>query len=422
MSDFAIEIKNLSLVYDLGTSAETLALKDINLKIKNHEYVILFGPSGCGKSTLLYTIAGLMKPTSGSVLINGKDITKMTAKEIAVMHRKDIGIVFQSYNLIPTLNIINNVSLPLVWRGAPKSLRVPIAKRLLKKFGLEGQENKLPQEMSGGQQQRASIARSLVNNPPIIIADEPTGNLDSKATKVVLDILDDLNRIDKKTIVMVTHDSSMFSYADRIVFLKDGQIVKEEVNSAKASQKAELEASDNKDKSTHKKNEEFANAISDYFLSISELHLKDNLNKIIVDRLEGRLNKSSFAEILQRPFRDGGLGMDKERVNDIERRISTITYESELLKGKTEEEIKETKMSLEIGELRKYLLEGFSKKLSFVQIKRLEEAISSYIRGAIDDEQFKKLVSLSEAQGGVGLNFADAFVFLSKLQLVLKLK
>ncbi len=421
MKEKAIEVKNLSLVYNPGTSAETLALKDISLSIDHHEYVILFGPSGCGKSTLLYTIAGLMKPTSGSILINGKDITKMTPKEIAILHRRDIGIVFQAYNLVPTINIEDNVALPLTWRGVPKSVRIPIARRLLKRFGLEGQEKKFPQEMSGGQQQRASIARSLINDSPIIIADEPTGNLDSKATKVVLDILDELHIKERKTIVLVTHDASMFSYADRIIFLKDGQIVKEEVNTNKKKSPAHLETL-SKEEAKHLKNLDFADALSDYFLNINELHLKDALSKLIVNRLENKVSHNAFLEMLKRPFRDGGIGMDEERVKEMDRRITTILYEVEILNKKSEKDMRHSRMSLEVGELRKYLLEDFDKKLSFVQIKRLEEAIGSFVRGAIDGKHFKRLIALSETNGGVGLNFADAYIFLSKLELVLKLK
>jgi len=421
MPEKIIEVKNLTLTYDIGTSAETLALKDIDLDIHEREYVILFGPSGCGKSTLLYTIAGLMTPTSGEILIKEKDITKMSAKEIAVLHRIDMGIVFQSFNLVPTINVIDNVSLPLTWRGVPREVRHPIAKSLLKRFGLEGQEKKLPQEMSGGQQQRASISRSLVNDAPIIIADEPVGNLDSKASKVVLDILSDLNKKEKKTIILVTHDASLFHYADRIIFIKDGQIIKEQVNKSKAPI-AEGSDEGGKEGSKHQRNMDFASGLSDYFLNISELHLRDNLSKLIVDRIEKKITDNALEEILVRPFRDGGIGMDEERIGELKRRISTILYEAELLKDKTEKESKDSHLSLEIGELRKYVLDEFDRKLTFIQIKRLEEAIGSFVRGSIDQKQFKKLVALPEIQGGVGLGFADAYVFLSKLELVLKLK
>ncbi|MBI3671604.1 ABC transporter ATP-binding protein [Candidatus Azambacteria bacterium] len=421
MEEKIIEVENLSLVYNIGTSAETLALKNISLNIKKEEYVILFGPSGCGKSTLLYTVAGLMRPTSGSILIQNRDITKMSSYDIAVLHRRDMGIVFQSFNLIPTINILDNVALPLTWRGVPKKIRDSIARKLLKRFGLEGQEPKLPQEMSGGQQQRAAIARSLINNAPIIIADEPVGNLDSKASKVVLGILDDLHIKEKKTIILVTHDASLFSQADRIIFLKDGEVVKEQINTRLKTISGEVKPVTDEDV-RHQNNIDFATALSDYFLTLSELHLIDNLKKTIVDRLENKLTDMAFEEILARPFRDGGIGMDAKRVGEMKRRISLIMYEAQILRSKPEEDAKHSRLSLEVGELRKYILEDFDKKLSFLQIKTLEETIGSLVRGAIDEEQFKKLVVLPEVQGGVGLGSADAFLFISKLDLVLKLK
>lgn len=418
--DPIIEVKNLNLVYDIGTPSETMALKNVNLKIYPHEYVVFFGPSGCGKSTLLYCIAGLLTPTSGQILINGKDVTKFSQKEMSIMHRKDIGIVFQAYNLISTISIMDNVALPQTWRGVPRDIREPIAKKLLAKFGLEAQTHKLPQEMSGGQQQRAAIARALINDSPIMLADEPVGNLDSRAAHTVLEILSDLNVAEKKTIILVTHDSSLFSYADRIIFFKDGEFIKEERN----PNKAPAIALDEKEIENirHKKNFDFADALSDYFLNVNELYLKEALMKYIAQRIENKISNASFEEILKKPFRDGGVGLDQKRIDGLKRRISLIVYEAELLKKKTEKELKYSPLSLEVGELRKYVLEDTDRKLSFLQIKRLEEAISSFIRGSIEGNQFKKIVALPEIQGGLGMSAGNAYEFLEKLEMVMKLR
>lgn len=415
-----IEVRNLNLVYDIGTPSETVALKNVNLKIYPHEYVVFFGPSGCGKSTLLYCIAGLLTPTSGSIFVNGKDIVKSSQKDLSVMHRKDIGIVFQAYNLISTISILDNVALPQTWRGVPKNIREPIAQKLLSKFGLEAQTHRLPQEMSGGQQQRAAIARALVNDAPVILADEPVGNLDSRAANTVLEILSDLNGTEKKTILLVTHDASLFGYADRIIFFKDGELIKEERNPNKAPAIAldEKEVENMK----HKRNFDFADALSDYFLNVNELYLKESLIKLIAQRIENKISNVSFEEILKKPFRDGGIGLDKERIDGLKRRISLIVYEAELLKKKTEKELKYSPLSLEIGELRKYVLEDTDRKLSFLQIKRLEEAIGSFIRGSIDGDQFKKIIALSEIQGGLGMSAGNAHEFLEKLEMVMKLR
>lgn len=223
----AIKTENVSVVYDRGRPSETRALIDANVSIYKEDFVVIFGPSGCGKSTMLYAISGIEKPTKGSVFVNEADITKFSPLESAKFHRSDIGMVFQAYNLIPTLTVVDNVALPQVFRGVSKEKRTLRAKILLQRFGILPQSDKLPTELSGGQQQRVGIARALINEQPIIFADEPVGNLDSKSAKIVLDILYDLNLKDKKTIILVTHDPSLLKYATHIIYMKDGIIVGE---------------------------------------------------------------------------------------------------------------------------------------------------------------------------------------------------
>ena len=154
-----VEVRNLNLIYDINTPRETHALKDISLKIYPEEYVIFYGPSGCGKSTLLYCISGLLTPTNGEVLVNNSNITEFSSRQMADFHRKTIGIIFQAYNLIPTLSIVDNVALPQIWRGVPARLREKLAERVLDGLGLAHLIKRLPQELSGGQQQRVAIAR-----------------------------------------------------------------------------------------------------------------------------------------------------------------------------------------------------------------------------------------------------------------------
>lgn len=223
----AIKTENVSVIYDQGRPSETKALTDINVVIYKEDFAVIFGPSGCGKSTMLYAISGIEKPTRGSVFVNEKDITKFAPLESAKFHRSDIGMVFQAYNLIPTLTVVDNVALPQVFRGVSKEKRTLRAKILLQRFGILPQAEKLPTELSGGQQQRVGIARALINEQPIIFADEPVGNLDSKSAKIVLDILYDLNLKDKKTVILVTHDPSLLRYATHIIYMKDGIIVGE---------------------------------------------------------------------------------------------------------------------------------------------------------------------------------------------------
>lgn len=225
--EIAIKTENVSVIYDQGKPNETRALTDVNVTIYTEDYIVIFGPSGCGKSTMLYTISGIEKPTKGRILVTGKDITQFTPDESAKFHRSQIGMVFQAYNLIPTLTVLDNVALPQIFRGVSREKRRLRARVLLQRFGILPQAEKLPTELSGGQQQRVGIARALINEQPIIFADEPVGNLDSKSAKIVLDILYDLNVKDKKTIILVTHDPSLLTFATHVIYMKDGTVVGE---------------------------------------------------------------------------------------------------------------------------------------------------------------------------------------------------
>lgn len=225
--EIAIKTEGISVIYDQGKPNETKALTDVSITIYKEDFVVFFGPSGCGKSTMLYTVSGIEKPTTGKIFVFDKDITQFSSTESAKFHRTQIGMVFQAYNIIPTLTVIDNVALPQIFRGVSREKRLLRAKILLQRFEILEQANKLPSELSGGQQQRVGIARALINEQPIIFADEPVGNLDSKSAKIVLDILYDLNVKDKKTIILVTHDPSLLRYATHIIYMKDGFVVGE---------------------------------------------------------------------------------------------------------------------------------------------------------------------------------------------------
>lgn len=422
-----VEVKNLNLIYDIGTPRETHALKDISLRIYPEEYVIFYGPSGCGKSTLLYCISGLLTPTSGAVAILGNDITGFSGREMANFHRKTIGIVFQAYNLVPTLSIIDNVALPQIWRGVPPRLREELALKALKDLGLDHLVKRLPQELSGGQQQRVAIARSLINNPPLLLGDEPVGNLDSRSAQGVLEIFSTLNINKKKTVVVVTHDSMLFPYADRIVFMKDGRIIKEEKNARKEAalqfeQAEEAEASKTKESAEVKRVRGFADALSDYSLTVSEVYLKDKMDDLVVDNINGKISLAELKKRLMVPLREGGLGFDDRRAEEFIKKLENILFESALLRRKPDDDIQNKPLRSEVSELRRYLLTEYAKPLSFTQIKILEEAIGGRLRGSIDDSAFLKVVALPEALNGMGLSGADAFHFLFKLKMVMKLR
>ncbi|KAA3657686.1 MAG: ABC transporter ATP-binding protein [Chloroflexi bacterium] len=224
-----IHTQSLNRHYQLGT--ETVrALDGVDLTIENGEFMGIVGPSGSGKSTLLYLLGGLDQPTSGHIWVEDEDIVQLDEDGLARFRQRMIGFVFQSFNLIPTMTAVQNVEFPMIFARVPPKERTERAKHMLEMVGLGDRFNHKPTELSGGQQQRVSIARSLVNNPAIILADEPTGNLDSKSGQDIINILQQLNQDENRTIIMVTHDQSLLSMTTRHIKLLDGRIL-DDVNS-----------------------------------------------------------------------------------------------------------------------------------------------------------------------------------------------
>lgn len=232
--DDLIKIENLRKVYIVGNE-KVVALDRINLNIKKGEICCILGTSGSGKSTLLNMIAGLEKPTSGNIQIGKFDIAKMDETHLAKFRQKNIGFVFQSYNLIAKSTAEENVAMPLMFKGVSKKERTKLAADMLKNVGLQDRIKHLPTQMSGGQQQRVGIARAFVANPKIVFADEPTGNLDSKTSKEIMELIVSLSRKYNQTVIMVTHDENISHYADRVVHIIDGNVDSDIQNNLKSS-------------------------------------------------------------------------------------------------------------------------------------------------------------------------------------------
>ncbi|MDQ2719664.1 MAG: ABC transporter ATP-binding protein [Bacteroidota bacterium] len=217
-----IQLDNIQKSYFLGKQ-ELKVLKGISIEILKNEYVALMGPSGSGKSTLMNILGCLDSPTAGHYILNGKDVSKMPDDDLADVRNKEIGFVFQQFNLLPRLTAAENVALPLVYNGTPKKIRTELSLEMLDRVGLADRSHHKPNELSGGQNQRVAIARALVNNPSIILADEPTGNLDSKTSVEIMNIFDKI-QADGNTVILVTHEEDIANYARRIIRLKDGII------------------------------------------------------------------------------------------------------------------------------------------------------------------------------------------------------
>lgn len=221
-----IELKEVSKLYGFG-DATTLALDEVDLSVEKGEFVAIMGPSGCGKTTLMNIIGVLDRPTNGDYLLDGRHVARFSANRSAKLRRDRIGFVFQSYNLLPRLNVLDNVALPLAYKGMSPVRRANRASDILELVGLRDREYYLPRQLSGGQAQRVAIARALVNNPSILIADEPTGNLDSQDSRVVMELLSEIHR-QGNTILMVTHNPELTRYASRVLYMRDGLVVADE--------------------------------------------------------------------------------------------------------------------------------------------------------------------------------------------------
>lgn len=220
-----LKVEHLTKVYGKA-STRVIALDDVSFSVKKGEFVAIVGASGSGKSTLLHLIGGVDRPTSGKVFIDGNDIYKMDDDKLAIFRRRQVGLIYQFYNLIPILNVEENITLPLELDG--KEVDRKHLNQLLDTLGLKDRTKHLPNELSGGQQQRTSIGRAMITNPAIILADEPTGNLDSKASEEIVELLKLSNKKYKQTIIMITHNFEMAKEADRIIKIEDGKIVKED--------------------------------------------------------------------------------------------------------------------------------------------------------------------------------------------------
>ncbi len=225
-----VEIRDMCKIYNPGEN-EVRALDHVDLKINRNEFVAIIGQSGSGKSTLMNMLGCLDVPTSGSYILNGQDVSHLTDDELSDIRNREIGFIFQGFNLIPGLTALENVELPLIYRGVPKKERIRLSQVALEKVGLGKRMTHKPSEMSGGQQQRVAIARAIAQAPPVILADEPTGNLDSGSTAEIMEILKELHS-EGRTVILITHDNEIAARAKRIIRIMDGRIVADIVNDA----------------------------------------------------------------------------------------------------------------------------------------------------------------------------------------------
>jgi len=432
MNDPIISANKLRVIYNQGASNEMRALEETDVAIYPEEYVIIYGPSGCGKSTLLYSLSGLQRATYGTVSFHGKIIAQMTNQEDLELHQVGIGMIFQAFYLIGSLNILDNVCLPQVFRGIEPESRKKEGFQLLRRFGIAEQSDKFPGQLSGGQKQRVAIARSLINNPEIIFADEPVGNLDSASSENVLQILKELNEIDKKTIVLVTHNPEHLVYADRVIFMKDGRIIKEEVHKEKRPIKIIKKEEDEKTPESMElkilmasfKNllpqqidillvpfkakqliTHLLSQLSEEQVSTAEAFLKELLFK--------NINISQFSEHLDLPLETGGAGWNKMRAHSFSEEVIAILNQVEKLKQNPQEG------AISLVE---YLISRFHLSLAPEQKKQFQGLIDLRVESKIGQAGLQRNLDAKVSLGGVGLNKVTAEKVVREIEIIMLLK
>ncbi len=415
-----ISIKNLSVGYFLGKSNEVRALSDVSLDIEAGEFIIFFGASGCGKSTLLYTIAGLERPTAGEVHVAGANLANMKNKELEHYRQSTIGMVFQAFHLIPSLSIVKNIMLPQIAIGGDIKKRREEAERLMKYFGVYEQRNKVPNELSGGQQQRVAICRSLINDPEIIFADEPVGNLDSKSAHDVLGLIQELNLKNKKTVILVTHDPSHLDIADRVFFMKDGKLIDTKVNKETRKITPNAPAQEAKKSNLELVSKTLAGSgdggVGGLFLEYKAKEIvSDALTGLTIEEVSGiehqvkEILKNSLAnyhnleEYLDRDHVLGGLDLSKHAARRLSHTIQNMIEEMKMLNdGHT---VHRGDHMTYVQKLRFTLLDTFDVSISSTEvIDTIEGVIQERVDGHTDRKGVQVKLDLPISEGGAGLD------------------
>ena len=437
MSQIIIKTENLNLWYDKGKPTEVHSLKDVNISIEKGDYVSFFGPSGCGKTTMLYAISGIDRFQEGKVFINNRDISGLTNQELAIFRQTGIGIVFQQFNLVPSLTVLKNVALPMLFVGISSEKAEIEAQKLIERLDMTKYIDRYPFELSGGQQQRVGIARALANDPPIIIADEPLGNLDSNNAKMVLNFLKELNEKDGRTVIMVTHEAWSLRDVKTIFHMKDGTITEVEKTKvgtvgdsitkhlndqlSSISQEKSSKESLSKDKQIVSEEKLTARILANFLLRGYSMDEIMRFESFVNNRFENKIDKKEFRKMVNKPFKDGGVGLWKKKAERVTKYLEEILDERKNVSHIYEIIEKNPEMSVfdEIHSIRNWVLEGYTGQLSPVQAIALDQVISDRIRNFISAEEVVEILDLSKNKFGVGLSFRAAQLISEKLELIL---
>ena len=433
-----IEIKNLNVIYNKGEPNQVRALDDVNLEFEAEEWIIIFGPSGCGKSTLLNSIASFETPTRGTINVLGENINDFDSDEKSIYRRKTVGMIFQSFHLINSLKVLDNVCLPQVFFGVDLEKRRTLARGFLERFDIINQAEKYPSDISGGQKQKVSIARALMNQPEIILADEPVGNLDSKSVYNVMAILKELNELDKKTIIMVTHDASHLVFAHRIVYIKDGKVQKVVVTKKKRAAKFNKE---NRKKMVFTKETKIPNDLRLLMNSFKDLsssnigqlltpfkvkqifsHLMlpitnyqtDLTQRYMKNFLLGMLNEKQFFDQINKPIEDGGAGWDKRNAERFVKNVAVFYNEAE--------KIDYSESFKSAIRLKNFFVKRYPIKKTEYKMNILKNSIESRLNAGLARDDFQEILNRPVSEEGLGLNSRTAQKIARDLELLILIR
>lgn len=414
-----IVARDLSIIYNKGKSNEFKALSGVNTDIYEGEYIILFGPSGCGKSTLMYSIQGSLPPGEGTLLVKGDDVYSYPPSERVYFQRHVMGIIFQSFNLIMSLSVLDNVALPMIFCDADRATRERRAQSLLDRFGVGHVSGKIPAMLSGGQQQRVSVSRSMVNDPKILLADEPTGNLDSVSTQQVMDKIDEINAFDKRTIIMVSHNAAHLSYAHRVYYLKDGRILREVVNPQRKQIKPVREG-----ETIVTELEQLARLYP--YDSVETWRVKSMVNFLTQDYtldqigrlehavdlfLQGRIDRTPFINSLVLPMERGGVEVSEKEArhmaNVVERVIDSAD-DIRRFRAKKDNDAVFFSQDKIAERLQEHLTKEHRITVSKQQKENLTELIADRVTGVVDEAALNERLMKGIRSKGLALSEPEA--------------
>ena len=414
-----IRTKNLEITYNLGKENEFKATRGVTGDIYPGEVISFFGPSGCGKSTIFYSILGILEPSAGELYVDGENPYTYTPEQMVHFQTKTIGIIYQAFFLINSISVLENVALPLTFLGMNEKKRRKRANQLLERVSLEGQGDKFPTDLSGGQMQRVSVARAMVNNPKILLADEPTGNLDSVSTKQVMELLAEINETEKTTIILITHNAAQLMYAHRVFYMGDGKLKRIVPNPDKKQiakidrQKSMVTELDQLSKMYPYSNptELKVKSMVNYLTQDISFDKILRMEEVIARMIERKMSKKEFYESLSQKYSQGGVGLTEAVSEVMAEKVEHILLQSEDVRRyrrRFEHNIFFSREDKIVNKLTKYVLEEFKGHMTPYRLRLLRESVRERISGVTRKEEFYAQLNKSTKEGGVGFNKVSA--------------